>query len=74
MLKGVEALVLIPHHDYLTEAGNIVTVRKPLAVIDCFGILDDDTANTSGWGARSRLSVADTCKDQKGRGSIKPME
>lgn len=46
MLKGAEALVLaVPHHDYLhLKPANIVKwAGKPLAVIDCFGILDDDT-------------------------------
>ncbi|MFA5227124.1 MAG: UDP binding domain-containing protein [Bacteroidales bacterium] len=46
MLKGAEALVLaVPHHDYLhLKPEDIVKwAGKPLAVIDCFGILDDDT-------------------------------
>ena len=46
MLKGAEALVLaVPHHDYLhLKPTDIVKwAGKPLAVIDCFGILDDET-------------------------------
>ena len=46
MLKGAEALVLaVPHHDYLhlKPADIVKWAEKPLAVIDCFGILDDDT-------------------------------
>ena len=46
MLKGAEALVLaVPHHDYLhlKPADIVKWAGKPLAVIDCFGILDDDT-------------------------------
>ncbi|MDD4500251.1 MAG: UDP binding domain-containing protein [Bacteroidales bacterium] len=46
MLKGAEALVLaVPHHDYLhlKPADIIKWAGKPMAVIDCFGILDDDT-------------------------------
>lgn len=46
MLKGAEALVLaVPHHDYLhlKPADIFKWAGKPLAVIDCFGILDDDT-------------------------------
>jgi UDP-N-acetyl-D-glucosamine dehydrogenase len=46
MLKGAEALVLaVPHHDYLNlkPADIVKWAGKPLAVIDCFGILDDDT-------------------------------
>jgi UDP-N-acetyl-D-glucosamine dehydrogenase len=45
MLKGAEALVLaVPHHDYihLKPADIVKWAGKPLAVIDCFGILDDD--------------------------------
>ena len=45
MLKGAEALVLaVPHHDYLNlkPADIVKWAGKPLAVIDCFGILDDD--------------------------------
>jgi len=45
MLKGAEALVLaVPHHDYLhLDPSDIVKwAGNPLAVIDCFGILDDD--------------------------------
>ena len=46
MLKGAEALVLaVPRHDYLKlkPADIVKWAGKPLAVIDCFGILDDDT-------------------------------
>lgn len=46
MLKGAEALVLaVPHHDYLNlkPADIVKWAGKPLAVIDCFGILEDDT-------------------------------
>ena len=46
MLKGAEALVLaVPHHDYLhlKPADIVKWAGKPLAVIDCFGILEDDT-------------------------------
>jgi UDP-N-acetyl-D-glucosamine dehydrogenase len=46
MLKGAEALVLaVPHKDYLNlKPSDIVSwVGNPLAIIDCFGILPDDT-------------------------------
>lgn len=46
MLKGAEAMVLaVPHHDYLhlKPADIVEWAGKPLAIIDCFGILDDDT-------------------------------
>ncbi len=46
MLKGAEAIVLaVPHHDYLhlKPADIVKWAGKPLAIIDCFGILDDDT-------------------------------
>ncbi|UCG28471.1 MAG: hypothetical protein JSV24_03675, partial [Bacteroidales bacterium] len=45
-LKGVEALVLaVPHQDYLNlDPEDIVRwAGNPIAVIDCFGILSDDT-------------------------------
>jgi nucleotide sugar dehydrogenase len=44
-LKGVQAVILaVPHEPYLTlEPDQIVKwAGAPLAVIDCFGILDDD--------------------------------
>lgn len=44
-LKGVEALVLaVPHKEYLQlDPDQVVTwVGKPLAVVDCFGILSDE--------------------------------
>jgi len=44
-LKGVEALVLaVPHKEYLQlDPEQIVAwVGKPLAIIDCFGILSDE--------------------------------
>jgi hypothetical protein len=43
-LKGVEAVVLaVPHKPYLTLSPDelVKMAGKPLAVIDCFGILDD---------------------------------
>jgi cellobiose-specific phosphotransferase system component IIB len=43
-LKGVDAVILaVPHSQYLKlEPGKIVEwAGKPIAVIDCFGILDD---------------------------------
>lgn len=46
MLRGAEAMVLaVPHHDYLhlKPADIVKWAGKPLAVIDCFGILEDDT-------------------------------
>jgi nucleotide sugar dehydrogenase len=46
ILRGAEAMVLaVPHHDYLhlKPADIVKWAGKPLAVIDCFGILDDDT-------------------------------
>lgn len=46
MLKGAEALILaVPHHDYLhlKPADIVKWTGKPLAIIDCFGILDDNT-------------------------------
>ena len=45
-LQGADAMVIaVGHHDYLTlDPDEIVKMAaKPLAVIDCFGILDDDT-------------------------------
>jgi len=45
-LQGAEALVLaVPHKEYLhLDPEKIVEwAGKPLAIIDCFGILDDDT-------------------------------
>lgn len=45
MLKGAEALILaVPHKDYLTlDPTQVVTwAGKPLAIVDCFGILSDD--------------------------------
>jgi UDP-N-acetyl-D-mannosaminuronate dehydrogenase len=45
-LKGVEALILaVPHHQYLTlNPSDIVKwAGNPVAIIDCFGILSDDT-------------------------------
>jgi UDP-N-acetyl-D-glucosamine dehydrogenase len=45
-LKGADALVLaVGHQDYLSlDPDQIVSLAgKPLAVIDCFGLLDDDT-------------------------------
>jgi len=44
-LKGAEAVILaVPHEPYLDlDPDSIVkAVGGPLAVIDCFGILDDD--------------------------------
>ena len=44
-LKGADAMVLaVRHQDYLSlDPEEVVnTVGKPLAVIDCFGILNDD--------------------------------
>ncbi|MFA6128900.1 MAG: UDP binding domain-containing protein [Bacteroidales bacterium] len=46
MLKGAEALILaVPHSDYLTlkPADIVAWAGKPLAIIDCFGILSDET-------------------------------
>jgi len=45
-LKGVEALILaVPHKSYLDlSPDDVVTwAGNPLAVVDCFGILSDDT-------------------------------
>ena len=45
MLKGAEALILaVPHKDYLSlNPQDIVKwAGKPLAIVDCFGILNDD--------------------------------
>ena len=45
-LQGADAMVIaVRHHDYLAlDPDEIVKMAaKPLAVIDCFGILDDDT-------------------------------
>ena len=45
-LKGADAIVIaVRHHDYLSlDPDEIVDMAgKPLAVIDCFGILDDET-------------------------------
>jgi len=45
-LKGADALVIaVRHHDYLDlNPDEIVDMAgKPLAIIDCFGIFDDDT-------------------------------
>lgn len=45
-LKGAEALILaVPHKEYLNlDPEKIVEwAGKPLAIIDCFGILSDDT-------------------------------
>jgi UDP-N-acetyl-D-glucosamine dehydrogenase len=45
-LKGADAMVIaVRHHDYLAlDPDEIVEMAgKPLAVIDCFGIFDDDT-------------------------------
>ena len=45
-LQGVEALILaVPHIDYLNlDPGDIVKwAGNPIAVIDCFGILSDET-------------------------------
>jgi nucleotide sugar dehydrogenase len=45
-LKGADALVIaVRHHDYLAlDPDDMVKMAgKPMAVIDCFGILDDDT-------------------------------
>lgn len=44
-LKGAEALILaVPHKDYLSlnPAQIVEWAGKPLAIIDCFGILSDD--------------------------------
>jgi len=46
MLKGAEAMVLaVPHHEYLDlkPADIVKWAGKPLAIIDCFGMLQDDT-------------------------------
>ncbi len=46
ILKGAEALVLaVPHKDYLSlKPSDIVKwTGKPLAIVDCFGILSDET-------------------------------
>ena len=46
ILKGAEALVLaVPHKDYLNlKPSDIVKCTgKPLAIVDCFGILSDET-------------------------------
>ena len=43
-LKGAEAVIFaVPHTPYLgLEADSVVKMAgKPLAVVDCFGILDD---------------------------------
>lgn len=45
MLKGAEALILaVPHKDYLTLSPTDIVkwAGKPLAIVDCFGILSDD--------------------------------
>jgi UDP-N-acetyl-D-mannosaminuronate dehydrogenase len=45
-IRGADAVVLaVRHKDYLSlDPDKIVKIAgKPLAVIDCFGILDDDT-------------------------------
>lgn len=45
MLKGAEALILaVPHKDYLSlNPQDIVKwAGKPLAIVDCFGILNDE--------------------------------
>ena len=45
-LKGADAMVIaVRHHDYLAlDPDEIVEMAgKPLAIIDCFGIFDDDT-------------------------------
>jgi hypothetical protein len=45
-LKGADALVIaVCHQDYLSlDPDEMVKMAgKPMAVIDCFGILDDDT-------------------------------
>jgi UDP-N-acetyl-D-mannosaminuronate dehydrogenase len=45
-IRGADAVVLaVRHKDYLSlDPDKIVEIAgKPLAVIDCFGILDDDT-------------------------------
>ncbi|MEA1878722.1 MAG: GDP-mannose dehydrogenase, partial [Bacteroidota bacterium] len=45
-LKGAEALILaVPHSDYLDlkPADIVKWAGNPIAVIDCFGILSDDT-------------------------------
>lgn len=45
-LKGIDALVLaVRHEQYLNlDPDEVVcTAGKPIAVIDCFGILDDNT-------------------------------
>jgi nucleotide sugar dehydrogenase len=47
-LRGVEALILaVPHEPYLgLDPDQVVQwAGSPLAVIDCFGILDDDSIN-----------------------------
>jgi nucleotide sugar dehydrogenase len=44
-MKGVEAIILaVPHKQYLDlEPAKVVNwAGKPIAIIDCFGILDDD--------------------------------
>jgi nucleotide sugar dehydrogenase len=44
-LKGMDALILaVPHEDYLQLDPDTIVIwaGNPLAVIDCFGILDDD--------------------------------
>jgi UDP-N-acetyl-D-mannosaminuronate dehydrogenase len=44
-LKGADAMVLaVRHQDYLSlDAEEVVNMAgKPLALIDCFGILNDD--------------------------------
>lgn len=45
MLKGAEALILaVPHKDYLNLNPNdiVAWAGKPLAIVDCFGILNDE--------------------------------
>ena len=44
-LRGVEALILaVPHAPYLALSPDDVVAwaGKPIAVVDCFGILSDD--------------------------------
>jgi nucleotide sugar dehydrogenase len=79
-LKGADAMVIaVRHNDYLAlDPDEIVAMAgKPLAIIDCFGIFDDETirryfelgCEVKGLGRGHVKRIKDEVHAQKGRSS-----
>ena len=79
-LKGADAMVIaVRHHDYLAlDPDEILGMAgKPLAIVDCFGIFDDETirryfelgCEVKGLGRGHVKRIKDEVNAQKGIGS-----